>query len=221
MVVSFKKTAECQYRHNDHYWSSLGHRRLRFSFQIYNVKDRAGSAGPHCLTPVRGGGGDLGAGRFPVKRPFTDRVKKSANGGVSGGGNVGGVWARGSLRTWHRPKGATLDKASQETFHRLPFLVGEALKEVGVMLVGNRSQSRDQCLAVGGEKKRVGTAIGVVFTFGDQSFVDQAVRQFADRAMSQSKPVSQSAWRDGFDTEQLAQNCPFSDRHPVPGESDA
>ena len=39
--------------------------------------------------------------------------------------------------------------------------------------------------------------------------------------MSYAKPVSQSAWRDGFDTEQLAQNCPFSDRHPVPGESDA
>ena len=39
-MVSSKKTAECQYRRNDHYWSSLEHRRLRFSFQINNVKDR-------------------------------------------------------------------------------------------------------------------------------------------------------------------------------------
>ena len=76
MVVSFKKTAECQYHRNDHHWSSLGHRRLRFSFQIYNVKDQAGFAGRHSLTPVSGGGGDLGAGRFPVKRPFEDRTKK-------------------------------------------------------------------------------------------------------------------------------------------------
>ena len=40
MVVSFKKTAECQYRRNDHHWSSLGHRRLRFSFQINDFKDQ-------------------------------------------------------------------------------------------------------------------------------------------------------------------------------------
>ena len=42
MVVSFKKTAECQYHRNDHYWSSLGHRRLRFSFQINDFKDQSG-----------------------------------------------------------------------------------------------------------------------------------------------------------------------------------
>jgi hypothetical protein len=45
MVVSFKKTADCQYRRNDHNWSSLGHRRLRFSFQINDFKDR-GTGGP-------------------------------------------------------------------------------------------------------------------------------------------------------------------------------
>ena len=84
--------------------------------------------------------------------------------------------ARGSSQSRHRPQGATLDKAPQETLHGLAIRVREALKEVGVVLVGNRSQSRDQCLAVGGEKKRVSAAIGVVFTFGDQSFVDQAVR---------------------------------------------
>ena len=80
MVVSFKKTAECQYHRNDHYWSSLGHRRLRFSFQINNVKDQTGWAGAHCLTPVSGGGGDLGGGGVPVKRPFRVRPKKDCGG---------------------------------------------------------------------------------------------------------------------------------------------
>ena len=80
MVVSFKKTAECQYHRNDHYWSSLGHRRLRFSFQIYNVKDQTGWAGAHCLTPVSGGGGDLGGGGVPVKRPFRVQPKKDCGG---------------------------------------------------------------------------------------------------------------------------------------------
>ncbi|MFT4914054.1 MAG: hypothetical protein ACI9YM_002670, partial [Brevundimonas sp.] len=35
----FKKTAECQYRRNNPEGSSLGHRRLRFSFQINDFKD--------------------------------------------------------------------------------------------------------------------------------------------------------------------------------------
>ena len=67
MVVSFKKTAECQYRRNDHYWSSLGHRRLRFSFQINDFKDQDRKNRPHCFAPVVGGGGDVVASDFRVK----------------------------------------------------------------------------------------------------------------------------------------------------------
>ena len=72
MVVSFKKTAECQYRRNDHYWSSLGHRRLRFSFQINDFKDQDRKNRPHCLAPVSGGGGDVVASVFRVKRFFLE-----------------------------------------------------------------------------------------------------------------------------------------------------
>ena len=80
MVVSFKKTAECQYHRNDHYWSSLGHRRLRFSFQINDFKDQDRNNRPHCLAPVSGGGGDLGGGGVPVKRPFRVPPKKDCGG---------------------------------------------------------------------------------------------------------------------------------------------
>ncbi len=70
MVVSFKKTAECQYRRNDHYWSSLGHRRLRFSFQINDFKDQDRKNRPHCLAPVSGGGGDVVASEVRVNKFF-------------------------------------------------------------------------------------------------------------------------------------------------------
>ena len=70
MVVSFKKTAECQYRRNDHYWSSLGHRRLRFSFQINDFKDQDRKNRTHCLAPVSGGGGDVVASEVCVKNFF-------------------------------------------------------------------------------------------------------------------------------------------------------
>ena len=49
---------------------SQGHRRLRFSFQINNVKDPTGFRRPHCLAPVAGGGGYLVADLFGVNRPF-------------------------------------------------------------------------------------------------------------------------------------------------------
>ena len=39
-MVSSKKTAECQYRRNNPEGLSLGHRRLRFSFQINDFKDQ-------------------------------------------------------------------------------------------------------------------------------------------------------------------------------------
>ena len=88
MVVSFKKTAECQYHRNDHYWSSLGHRRLRFSFQIYNVKDQTGWAGAHCLAPVSGGGGDVVASEVCVKNFFRRGSWGRTDPEVGGGGDV-------------------------------------------------------------------------------------------------------------------------------------
>jgi hypothetical protein len=49
---------------------SQGHRRLRFSFQINDVKDPTAFRRPHCLAPVAGGGGYLLAGLFRVNRSF-------------------------------------------------------------------------------------------------------------------------------------------------------
>jgi hypothetical protein len=49
---------------------SPGRRRLRFSFQINDVKDPIGSGRPHCFAPVVGGGGYLVASVFRVNRPF-------------------------------------------------------------------------------------------------------------------------------------------------------
>src|SRR5215469_11777982 len=49
---------------------SQGHRRLRFSFQINDVKDPTGSRRPHCFAPVAGGGGYLLAGLLGVNRSF-------------------------------------------------------------------------------------------------------------------------------------------------------
>ena len=49
---------------------SLGHRRLRFSFQINDFKDQDRKNRPHCLAPVNGGGGDLENAAVVVKRLF-------------------------------------------------------------------------------------------------------------------------------------------------------
>ena len=53
-------------------WLALspGRRRLRFSFQINNVKDPDRFRDPHCLAPVGGGGGYLLTGLFSVNRSF-------------------------------------------------------------------------------------------------------------------------------------------------------
>ena len=49
---------------------SLGHRRLRFSFQINDFKDREPPERPHRLAPGCGGGGDVVASLSRVKRSF-------------------------------------------------------------------------------------------------------------------------------------------------------
>ena len=49
---------------------SPGRRRLRFSFQINDVKDPTGFRQTHCFAPVAGGGGYLVASEFRVNRPF-------------------------------------------------------------------------------------------------------------------------------------------------------
>ena len=49
---------------------SPGHRRLRFSFQFNDVKDPTDFRPPHCLAPVVGGGGLLGADLGGVNRSF-------------------------------------------------------------------------------------------------------------------------------------------------------
>ena len=45
-------------------------RRLRFSFQFNDVKDRDRLRRPHCLAPVVGGGGYLGGRPVPVNQTF-------------------------------------------------------------------------------------------------------------------------------------------------------
>ena len=53
---------------------SPGHRRLRFSFQINDFKDPGTGDRPHRLAPGCGGGGDLVASVFRVKRLFRRRT---------------------------------------------------------------------------------------------------------------------------------------------------
>ena len=53
---------------------SLGHRRLRFSFQINDFKDQDRKNRPHCLAPVSGGGGDVVAPVFHVKQFFLEEL---------------------------------------------------------------------------------------------------------------------------------------------------
>ena len=69
MVCLFKKTADCQCRLKFRR-TSLGHRRLRFSFQINDFKDQDRKNRPDCLAPVRGGGGVRDASVFRVKQFF-------------------------------------------------------------------------------------------------------------------------------------------------------
>src|ERR1700757_2000920 len=57
-------------RQDDPEGSSPERRRLRFSFQINDVKDPNRLCRPPCLAPVAGGGGVLVASVFRVNRPF-------------------------------------------------------------------------------------------------------------------------------------------------------
>jgi len=68
-MVSSKKTAFGQ-RQDDPEGSSPERRRLRFSFQINDVKDLNRLGRPRCLAPCVGGGGYLVAPNFSVNRPF-------------------------------------------------------------------------------------------------------------------------------------------------------
>ena len=67
-MVSSKKTAFGQ-RQDDPEGSSPERRRLRFSFQINDVKDLNRLGRPRCLAPCVGGGGYLVASLFRVNRP--------------------------------------------------------------------------------------------------------------------------------------------------------
>ncbi len=72
-MVSFQKDRSCQCRDNLE-GLSPGHRRLRFSFQINDFKDPEPEDRPHRLAPGFGGGGDLVASDFRVKRFFRRRT---------------------------------------------------------------------------------------------------------------------------------------------------
>jgi len=68
-MVSFQKDRSCQCRDSSEE-PSLGHRRLRFSFQINDFKDPEPEDRPHRLAPGCGGGGDVVASLSRVKRSF-------------------------------------------------------------------------------------------------------------------------------------------------------
>ena len=69
-MVSFQETAVTV--SVEIVWLALspGRRRLRFSFQINDVKDPTGFRRPHRLAPVAGGGGYLVAVLLGVNRSF-------------------------------------------------------------------------------------------------------------------------------------------------------
>ena len=69
-MVSFQETAVTVSVETVWLGLSPGRRRLRFSFQINDVKDPIGSRRPRCFAPAGGGGGYLVTGLFRVNRPF-------------------------------------------------------------------------------------------------------------------------------------------------------
>jgi hypothetical protein len=75
MVSSRDRISQCR---DDPEGSSQDHRRLRFSFQINDVKDPNRLAGPTVLTPGSGGGGYLVAPVFRVNRPFSGFLRSPA-----------------------------------------------------------------------------------------------------------------------------------------------
>jgi hypothetical protein len=81
----FKKDRSCQLHRNGRS-HSLEYRRLRFSFQINDFKDPPKKTGRHCLTPVSGGGGDLGASVVQVKKFLGRNSPVRPDPEVGGGG---------------------------------------------------------------------------------------------------------------------------------------
>jgi hypothetical protein len=81
-MVSSQETAEFVSVEIVWLGQSPGHRRLRFSFQINDVKDPTGFRRPHCLAPVGGGGGYLVAGLFRVNRSFQTFPRHPGSSGI-------------------------------------------------------------------------------------------------------------------------------------------
>jgi len=69
-MVSFQETAVTVSVETVWLGLSPGRRRLRFSFQINDVKDPIDFRRPRCFSPAGGGGGYLVTGLFRVNRPF-------------------------------------------------------------------------------------------------------------------------------------------------------
>ena len=69
-MVSFQETAVTVSVEIEWLALSPGRRRLRFSFQINDVKDPITFRRPRCFSPAGGGGGYLVTGLFRVNRPF-------------------------------------------------------------------------------------------------------------------------------------------------------
>jgi hypothetical protein len=114
--------------------SSPGRRRLRFSFQINDVKDPNRLCRPRRLAPDVGGGGYLWGGRVPVKRP-SPKIST----------NCGFVAAALERRPGRRPtpsaRGAPRS-LSERAPTRLRASTERCCGEVDIALVGRRVASR-------------------------------------------------------------------------------
>ena len=86
----------------------------------------------------------------------------------------------------------TCDQASERAFKRGAFSGGHIAKEFGVILVGDRSEDRDERPARSCQRQSVCTQIARAVLTRDQPLLYEPVRQFADGSAGESKALRQA-----------------------------
>jgi hypothetical protein len=101
------------------------------------------------------------------------------------------------------------DETLEHAFKRGAFFGGHTAKELDIILVGERGEERDQRRACACGFQSVRAAILRTFLAYDQSFLDQAVCQFADSPAREAETLGQATGANGFLAVEFVQDHPL------------
>ena len=82
---------------------------------------------------------------------------------------------------------------------------------MGVVLIGDGGEARDEAAAFGSEGDGLGAAIGEALFAGDEMLAQEAIDKLGDGSASEAGGLGESAGRGRGGVEHLAEDDPFGD----------